>query len=174
MRILIIAFLAIASAASADQVSLLDDKLKFDTTDAFVPDRDTKKLSSQSLADFKARDSDGWGTITRGTHGLQPDGLKDYMDRKVAEYTKGLSWLPKLNWLKKEIVMINGRQWADMIYIAPRSSPKNARDGVLYTRIFATSYKGQLLEFVFTTNTDQSPALKDEIDKLIESIKLED
>jgi hypothetical protein len=96
------------------------------------------------------------------------------MDRKVAEYTKGLSWLPKLSWLKKEIVTVNGRRWADMIYMAPRENAKDARDGLLYTRIFGTSYKGQLLEFIFTSNTDPSPLLKDKIDKVIESVKVED
>jgi hypothetical protein len=157
-----------------EPVSLLDGKLKFDTTDAFVRDNDSKKSTKQSIANFSARNSDGWGAITRGTHGLQPDGLKNYMDREVAEYTKGLSWLPKLSWLKKEIVTVNGRRWADMIYMAPRENAKDARDGLLYTRIFGTSYKGQLLEFIFTSNTDPSPLLKDKIDKVIESVKVED
>src|SRR6266446_5959372 len=100
MRIFIIAFLAAVSAVYAEQVSLLDGKLKFDTTDAFVPGKDPKNSSKQSIADFKARNSDGWGAVLRGTHGLEPDGLVNYMNKKVADYSKGLSWLPKLNWLK--------------------------------------------------------------------------
>jgi hypothetical protein len=71
-------------------------------------------------------------------------------------------------------VTIDGRKWADMIYIAPRKNAKNARDGLMYTRIFGTSYKGQLLEFIFTSNTDENPALKDKIDKVIESVRLAD
>jgi hypothetical protein len=81
--------------------------------------------------------------------------------------------LPKLKWLKKEIVTINGRQWADMRYIAPRAKPENDRDGLLYTRILATSYDGQLLEILFTSNTDENPALKDQIDKVLQSVQLE-
>ncbi len=42
-----------------------------------------------------------------------------------------------------------------------------------YTRILATSYEGQLLEIMFTSNTDESPALKDSIDKVMESVRLE-
>jgi hypothetical protein len=174
VAICLTAILCTLRPVCAEPVTLLDGKLKFDTTDAFVPDKDAKKSTKQSIADFSARNSDGWGNVTRGTHGLQPDGLSNYMERKVDSYTKGLSWLPKLTWLKKEIVTINGRQWADMIYIAPRRNPKDARDGLMYTRIFGTSYKGQLLEFLFTSNTDENPALKDKIDKVIESVKLEE
>ena len=161
------------SSVCAEPVSLLDGKLKFDTTDAFVADKEAKS-SKQSIADFKGRNSDGWGAILRGTHGLQPDGLQSYMDKKVAEYTKGLSWLPKLNWLKKEIVTIDGRKWADMRFIAPRENAKDALDGLMYTRILATSYGGQLLEIMFTSNTDPNRALKEKMDKVIESVSLQD
>ena len=175
MRRLVL-FTLILSATNlvrAEPVILLDEKLKFDTTDAFVADQSAKS-SKQSIADFKGRNSDGWGAILRGTHGLQPDGLTNYMDKKVAEYSKGLSWLPKLNWLKKEIVTIGGRQWADLRFIAPRQKAKDPLDGLMYTRILATSYGGQLLEIMFTSNTDPNRALKEKIDQVIESVKLED
>lgn len=172
LGILIVAALAAVSFVCAQPVTLLDGKLKFDTTDAFVPKKEATS-SKQSIADFDGRDSDAWGAVTRGTHGLQPDGLDNYMKNKVAEYTKGLSWLPKLNWLKKEIVTIDGRKWADLRYIAPRKNAKNPRDGLMYTRILGTSYEGQLLEIIFTSNTDQNPAIKDKIDKVLESVRLE-
>jgi hypothetical protein len=169
----VVATLATISSIQAGPVSLLEGKLKLDTTDAFVWEKEAK-MSKQSIADFKGRKSDAWGTITRGTHGLQPEGLANYMEKKVAEYTKGLSWLPRLDWLKKEIVTINGRKWADMRYIAPRKNAKDARDGLMYTRILATSYGGQLIEIMFTSNTDENPTLKDNIDKVIESVGLEE
>lgn len=172
LRILAVAVLAGVSSIFAQPVSLLDGKLKLDTTDAFVLKKEATS-SKQSIADFDARDSDAWGAVTRGTHGLQPDGLDTYMKNKVAEYTKGLSWLPKLNWLKKEVVTIDGRKWADMRYIAPRKNAKDPRDGLMYTRILGTSYDGQLLEIIFTSNTDENPALKDKIDKVLESVRLE-
>ena len=104
---------------------------------------------------------------------MQPDGLADYLKSKVAEYTKGMSWLPKVNWLKKEIVTIDDRNWADLRYVAPRALPKNLRDGLLYTQIPATSDESQLLEILFTSNTDDNPVLKDKIDKVMESARLE-
>jgi hypothetical protein len=169
--ILAMFFTAVVSAG-AETVTLLDGKLKLDTTDGFVLEKKAK-VSKQSIADFKARKGDGWGTITRGTHGLQPEGLTDYMNKKVAEYTKGLSWLPRLNWLKKEIVTIDGRKWADLRFIAPREDAKDERDGLMYTRVLATSYGGQLLEIMFTSNTDPRAELKDQMDKVIESVRLE-
>jgi hypothetical protein len=169
----VVATLTAISSIQAAPVSLLDGKLKLDPTDAFVREKEAK-VSKQSIADFKGRRSDAWGTITRGTHGLQPEELTNYLKKKVAEYTEGLSWLPRLDWLKKEIVTINGRKWADLRYIAPRKDAKDARDGLMYTRVLATSYRGQLLEIMFTSNTDPSPALKDKIDRVIESVILEE
>ena len=173
---LVIFALVISAAINvvhAEPVTLLEGKLKLDTTEAFVPEKKAKP-AKQSIADFEGRDdSDAWGIISRGTHGLKPAGLSKYMEKKVAEYTEGLSWLPRLNWLKKEIVTVNGREWADMRFIAPRTNAKDPRDGLMYTRILATSYGGQLLEIMFTSNTDETPAVKDQIDKVMESVRLE-
>jgi hypothetical protein len=36
------------------------------------------------------------------------------------------------------------------------------------------SNAGQLLEIMFTSNTDPNPALKDKIDEVIKSVRLED
>jgi len=87
--VLIAAVLIATGPVRAEPVTLLDGKLKFDTTDAFVPDKKPTS-TKESIADFSARNSDGWGAITRGTHGLQPEELKNYMSRKVDSYTKGL------------------------------------------------------------------------------------
>ncbi len=173
LRLIICLLLAVGGLARAETLSFLDGKLKLDTGGAFGQEKEAKAENKSELAHFAARDSDGWGAITRGTHGLKPEGLAAYLKNKVAEYTKGLSWLPQLKWLKKDIVTINGRQWADLRYIAPKAHSANPRDGLLYTRILATSYEGQLLEILFTSNTDENPALKDQIDKVIESVQLE-
>lgn len=174
LGIFTVVVLATVGSVFAQPIALLDGKLKLETTDAFVLKKEATS-SKQSIADFEGRgESDGWGAVTRGTHGLQPDGLSTYMKNKVAEYTKGLSWVPKLNWLKKEIVTIGGRKWADLRFIVPRTKAKDPRDGLLYTRILATSYEGQLLEIMFTSNTDEDPVLKDKIDKVIETVRLEE
>ena len=43
----------------------------------------------------------------------------------------------------------------------------------MYTRILRLPSAAQLLEILFTSNTDPNPALKDTIDKVIESVRLE-
>jgi hypothetical protein len=88
MALFIVAAFTAISSVQAGAVTLLDGKLKLETTDAFVQGKKAK-ASKQSIADFKGRESDAWGTITRGTHGLQPEGFTKYMEGKVAEYTKG-------------------------------------------------------------------------------------
>ena len=58
-------------------------------------------------------------------------------------------------------MFINGRKWADLRFVAPRENAKDAGDGLLYTRIVAISYRGQLLEIMFRKPTDPARALKD-------------
>jgi hypothetical protein len=170
----LIAALGAMGSLQAEPVTLLEGKLKLDTTDAFVWEKEAKASQKSIIADFKGSTSDGFGTIMRGTHGLQPEGLADYLEKRVTRFTAGLSWLPRLDWLKKEIVTINGRKWVDLRYIAPRENAKDARDGLMYTRFLATSYDGQLLEIMFTSNTDPNPVLKDKIDKVFESVRLDE
>lgn len=151
-------------------VSLLGGKLTLEIQDGFVPDKE--RAANLVVAAYKARKGDAWGMVARGSRGLEPAALGDYLSRKAAEYTKGLVWLPKLTWLKKEMVPINGRQWADLRFIGQGENAKGPRDGMLYTRILATSYEGRLLEIVFTSNTDRKTETKDKIDRMIESVRL--
>src|SRR5438067_2137203 len=137
---------------------------------------DPKEL--KTLAKFAHEGAGGaWGTILRGTHGLTPDELDGYLKKRVAEYTKGFSWVPKdshLQWLKKEIVTINGWKWADWSFVPMLKGKKDYRNNPVYTRNLTTSYKGQLLEINFTTNLTTDPALKDVIDKIMGSVHLEE
>lgn len=153
-------------------VELLDGKLTLEIEDGFVSDK--SRVAKKTIAAFKAKKGDAWGAVVRGTRGLDPAALGDYLTSKSAEYTKGLAWLPKLTWLKKDTVTLRGRQWADLRFIGQMPDAKNPMDGVLYTRIFATSYEGQLLEIIFTSNTDRSDATRAKIDRMIESVKLAD
>ena len=168
----LVAWCGAGTVHAQEPITLLKGKLLLEIPDDFVADE--KPATEQSIATFKGRKTDGWGSVLRGTHGLKLDGLGAYMSNKVAEYTKGLSWLPRLVWLKKEIVTIKGRRWADLRYIAPREKAKNPRDGLLYTRFLSTAYEGQLLEITFTSNTDEDPALKDKIDRIFESVRLKE
>ena len=104
--------------SGATIVSLLDGKLKLDIPSDFSRDSDDPK-DPKTLAKFSGPDA-AWGIVLRGTHGLTPDKLDGYLKMRVAEYSKGFKWLPKdshLQWLKKDIVTIDGRKWADWRYI---------------------------------------------------------
>jgi hypothetical protein len=162
---------------SGGTVTLLDGKFKIDIPSDFKREPDDPK-EPKTLAKFE-HDGEGgaWGDVNRGTHGLTPEQLPEYLNKRVAEYTKGFKWMPKdahLQWLHKEIVTINGWKWADWSFVPMPKGKKDYRNNPVYTRNLTTSYKGQLLEVNFTTNLTTDPALKDEIDKIIASMQLEE
>lgn len=156
-------------------VSLLDGKLKLDVPSDFSRDADDPK-TPKTLAKFSGPEG-AWGEVLRGTHGLTPDKLDGYLKMRVAEYSKGFNWLPKdshLQWLKKDIVTIDGRKWADWRYVPMLKGTKNYSHSPVYTRFLTTSYKGQLLEITFTSNLNTAPELKQEIDRIMDSVHLDE
>ena len=162
-------------ASGATTVSLLDSKLKLDIPSDFSRDPDDSK-EPKTVARFSGPDG-AWGTVLRGTHGLTPDQLEGYLKKRVAEYNKGFKWLPKdshLQWLKKEIVTIDGRKWADWSFVPIMKGRKDYSHNPVYTRNLTTSYKGQLLEINFTSNLNTDPQIKREIDHIMDSVHLEE
>ena len=161
--------------AAPGKIRLLDGKLSIDIPPDFTRDPDDP-AEPKTLAKF-SREGGAWGAILRGTHGLTPEKLDGYLKMRVAEYTKGFNWLPKdsqLRWLRKEIVTIDGRKWADWRYVPIKKAEKDYRNSPVYTRFLTTSYHGQLLEINFTTNLTTDPKLKDEIDHIMGSVHLEE
>jgi tetratricopeptide (TPR) repeat protein len=162
-------------ATAGTVVSLLDGKLKLDIPPDFSRDAGDPK-DPQTVAKFSGPDG-AWGEVVRGTHGLTPDKLNDYLKMRVAEYSKGFNWLPKdshLQWLKREIVTIDGRKWADWRYVPILKGTKDYSHSPVYTRFLTTSYEGQLLEITFTSNLNTAPGLKKEIDHIMDSVYLKD
>ena len=161
--------------ATGTTVSLLDGKLKLDIPSDFSRDANDPK-NPKTLAKFSGPEG-AWGEVLRGTHGLTPDKLEGYLKMRVAEYSKGFNWLPKdshLQWLKKDIVTIDGRKWADWRYVPMLKGTKDYSHSPVYTRFLTTSYKDQLLEITFTSNLNTNPELKKEIDHIMDSVHLEE
>jgi tetratricopeptide (TPR) repeat protein len=156
-------------------VSLLDGKLKLEIPSDFSRDADDPK-NPKTVAKFSGPDG-AWGEVLRGTHGLTPDKLDGYLKMRVAEYSKGFKWLPKdshLQWLKKDMVTIDGHKWADWSFVPMLKGKKDYSHNPVYTRNLTTSYKDQLLEITFTSNLNTSPELKKEIDHIMDSVHLEE
>jgi hypothetical protein len=164
-----------SKSESGNAVSLLDGKLKLNIPPDFSRDPDDLK-EPKTIAKFSGPDG-AWGTVLRGTHGLTPDKLEGYLKMRVAEYNKGFKWLPKdshLQWLKKDLVTIDGRKWADWSFVPVVKGRKDYSHNPVYTRNLTTSYKGQLLEINFTLNLNTDPKLKTEIDQIMDSVHLEE
>jgi hypothetical protein len=162
---------------SGSVVSLYDGKLKIDVPADFVREPDDPKEPKTVAKFLHEGEGAAWGEVLRGTHGLTPDKLDGYLKMRVAEYSKGFNWLPKdshLQWLKKEIITVDGRKWADWRYVPMKKGMKNYRNNPVYTRFLTTSYKGQLLEIMFTSNLDTDPKRKEEIDHIMDSVHLEE
>jgi tetratricopeptide (TPR) repeat protein len=163
------------TAAAGTTVSLLDGKLKLDIPPDFSRDPDNPK-EPKTIAKFSGPDG-AWGIVLRGTHGLTPEQLEGYLKMRVSGYNKGFKWLPKdshLQWLKKDIVTINGRKWADWSFVPVLKGKKDYSHNPVYTRNLTTSYKGQLLEINFTSNLNTDPKLKEKIDHIMNSVHLEE
>ena len=163
-------------SAPGPTVRLLDGKLTLVVPPDFSRDPDDPK-TPKTLARFTRAGGSAWGQVLRGTHGLTPEQLPDYLKKRVTEYSKGFNWLPKdtpLTWLRKDIVTIGSRSWADWRYVPMKKGSKDYRNSPVYTRFLTTSYKGQLLEITFTTNLDTAPELKQEIDRIMDSVHLEE
>jgi tetratricopeptide (TPR) repeat protein len=163
------------SAVAGTTVSLLDGKLKLDIPPDFSRDPDDPK-EPKTIAKFSGPDG-AWGTVLRATHGLTPDQLDGYLKMRVSEYSKSFKWLPKdsnLQWLKKQIVTIDGRKWADWSFVPMMKGRKDYSHNPVYTRNLTTSYKGQLLELNFTSNLNTDPKVKKEIDHIMDSVHLEE
>ncbi len=163
------------NTAAGTTVSLLDGKLKLDIPSDFSRDANNPK-EPKTVAKFSGPDG-AWGEVLRGTHGLTPDKLEGYLKMRVAEYSKGFNWLPKdshLQWLKKDIITIDGRKWADWRYVPMLKGTNDYSHSPVYTRFLTTSYKGQLLEITFTSNLNTDPKLKHEIDHVMDSVHLEE
>jgi tetratricopeptide (TPR) repeat protein len=162
-------------ASGMTTVSLLDGKFTIDLPSDFSRDPDDPK-NPKTLAKFSGPDG-AWGEVLRGTHGLTPEDLPGYLKKRVEEYSKGFKWLPKdshLQWLKKEIVTIDGRKWADWRFVPMLKGRKDYSHNPVYTRFLTTSYKGQLLEINFTSNLNSNPEVKQEIDGIMNSVHLEE
>jgi tetratricopeptide (TPR) repeat protein len=163
------------SGAPGTTISLLDGKLKLNIPPDFSRDADDPK-NPKTLAKFSGPDG-AWGEVLRGTHGLTPDKLEGYLKMRVAQYSKGFNWLPKdshLQWLKKDIVTIDSRKWADWRYVPMLKGTNDYSHSPVYTRFLTTSYKGQLLEITFTSNLNTDQKLKEEINGIMDSVHLEE
>ena len=69
---------------------------------------------------------------------------------------------------------IAGRKWADGSFVPVLKGKKNYSPNPVYTQNLTTSYKGQLLEIPFGSNLNTDPALKTEIDRIMDSVYLEE
>ncbi|MEI8313572.1 MAG: hypothetical protein WCH98_22715, partial [Verrucomicrobiota bacterium] len=130
--------------------SLLDGRLTFVLPENF------KKTSADRpvLASYGATDGDEWMQVSLAGKPLPEGGLEAWMERKKAAYTKGMSpeIRPHMRWLDQKILTRDGVKWADLRFDCVPDGPDGGKRAILYTRFFATTLDGRLLELVFSSN----------------------
>jgi hypothetical protein len=170
-----------SGSVSSKTINLIGGaKLKLEMPTTFELDKKNKS-DKQTIATFTRKDG-VWGSVSRGTHGLKPDELDTYMEKRMKEYSQqlGKDLGTDLFWIKHEIVKLGEREWVDLRFVPmlkdakPPQSLKDVANHPLYTRFLATSYKGQLLEITFTSNLDTTPETKVVLDQILDSVKFEE
>ena len=166
---IILAVLAFAAGSAAQTpVSLLDGKLTF-----VLPDNFKQKPPKESaLAAYGATDGDEWMLVSLAKQPLAEGGLEAWMARKKASYTKGMpqELKPYLRWHNQEILTRDGVKWADLRF----DCGLKGKPGILYTRFFATTVDGHLLEILLCGNQTSDAKRKAALDRIADSVKLKE
>ena len=163
-------FVFAAGALAQTPVSLLDGKLAFVLPDNF------KKTSADGpvLAAYGAADGDEWMQVSLAGKPLPEGGLEAWMKRKKAAYSKGMSpeIRPHMRWLDQKIITRDGEKWADLRFDCVPDGPDGKNRAILYTRFFATTLDGRLLENALCGNLTADAKRKAALDRIADSVKL--
>ena len=162
-------FVFTAGVFAQTPVSVLDGKL------TFVLPANFKKTSADgpALASYGATDGDEWMQVSLATKPLPEGGLAAWMERKKAAYTKGMSpeIRPHMRWLDQKILTRDGVEWADLRFDCVPDGPNGGRRSILYTRFFATTLDGRLLEIVLCGNLTADTKRKAALDRIADSVR---
>ena len=166
----LIGFVFTGSLLAQTPVSLLDGRL------TFVLPANFKKTSPTGpvLASYGAADGDEWMQVSLARRPLPAGGLEAWMERKKVAYTKGMSpeIRPYMRWLDQRILTRDGVKWADLRFDCVPDGPDGKSRAILYTRFFATTLDGRLLEFVLCSNLTADAKRKAALDRIADSVKL--
>ena len=163
-------FLFAAGVFAQTPVSLLDGKL------TFVLPGNFKKTPADGpvLASYGATDGDEWMQVSLAGKPLPDGGLEAWMVRKKAAYSKGMSpeIRPHMRWLDQKILARDGVKWADLRFDCVPDGPDGGKRAILYTRFFATTLDGRLLEIALCGNLTADAKRKAALDRIADSAKL--
>jgi len=157
------------TASAQTPVALLNGKLTFTLPTNF------KKTSAvgPSLASYGATDGDEWMQVSLASKPLPEGGLEAWMERKKAAYTKGMSpeIRARVRWLEHKTLTRAGVKWADLRFDCVPDGPGGKSRAILYTRFFATTMDGKLLEIALCGNLTASAQRKAALDQIADSVR---
>lgn len=166
--VILAGFVFATGAIAQTPVRLLDGKL------AFTLPANFKKTSASGpvLASYSASDGDEWMQVSLASKPLPEGGLEAWMGRKKAAYTKGMP--PEIRshvrWLEHKIITRDGAKWADLRFDCVPDGPDGKSRAFLYTRFFATTLDGKLLEIAVCGNLTANAKCKAKLDQIADSV----
>lgn len=169
MRAFLIVFWSLISFSNhANQIEISDTGITFDVPEEFG-------TYSQELLDLKwpNKSAPAWvmGNESTGTtiaYDLKPnniskvplDQLKDYFSQSFERM------LPGLEWKKKEVIELSGKQWVLL------EMTSNAIDTDIYNIMLITSYGEKMLMFNFNSTKEEFEHYESQLRRSMSSIKL--
>jgi hypothetical protein len=168
--VILAGFVFVAGAVAQTPVTLLDGKLTFVLPENFKTTPATRPV----LASYRATDGQEWMQVSLASQPLSDGGLEAWMDRKKAAYTKGMppEIRQHLRWLDQKTLTRDGVKWADLRFDCVPDGPDGKSRAFLYTRFFATTLDGKLLEFLFNGNLTADAKRRAALDRIADSVKL--
>jgi hypothetical protein len=158
-----------AHSTGAKQVKLLDGQLSFvspvDISQTHTRATGTDRYSV--LCDLASADGTFSLCVTYGKHTLKNPDMQNFLEQKVASYSRLNAKTPHFQWIQHRIVERNGRRWAEICF-----SHDNASGAPVYTRCLSCFVQGHLLEIWAITRRAVDSKQKSYVDHVIDSVRL--
>lgn len=178
------------AAKMDEQVSLLDGRISFVPPAGFKTSTKAqlnRKLPDNSNPLLILANADQTADITVN---YDDDlALRSNQLPEVKKFTEGTFRAAGMQWLKSEIVEMNGRQWFHFEWesrvselsnlVAPpepgsNKTPETKEEKPAHYHEYSTVYDGKILSFAYVAQVKEHPQLKDDFMKSVQTIRLKE
>lgn len=139
-------------AALGEKVSLFDGRVSFSPPAGFAKMTEemmSKKYPELNVPKVAYSNAETTVSVVAGfaeERNLRPEQLPEFKDFFSSALEKAV---PELQWLKKELVEIDGRRWVHLEYVARRAGSREVHNDT-----YTTSLDGRIMFFNFNSAVD--------------------
>jgi hypothetical protein len=167
--LIVTALLFVQPIFAVERVKLGDGRV------SFVPPAGFKQLTKEEIATKYFRGNPPQYVF--GNESLSVNVSVTFSSAKVSseqllEYKEAMEkmlprLIPGLEWLKRELIYLNGRKWCHL------EMTSHAIDTDVHNHLYITSFDGKALIFGFNSTVKEYPQMKETLEESFRSIKLE-